>query len=87
MTFCTTTAYLGSDCLTRRAEAILNGIIYSGNVSAVVHFGNPYAIETLEHTPRRIFGFMTPDSQKHTIDVLAGNFEPRGKMPVKLNLQ
>lgn len=87
VTFCTTTAYLGSDCLTRRAEAILNGIIYSGNVSAVVHFGNPYAIETLEHTPRRIFGFMTPDSQKHTIDVLAGNIIPNGKMPIKLNLQ
>ena len=87
VTFCTTTAYLGSDCLTRRAEAIINGVVYSGKVSAVVHFGNPYALEKIEHVPRRIFGFMTPESQRHTIDVLCGNMIPEGKLPLKLNLK
>lgn len=87
VTFCTTTAYLGSDCLTRRAEAIINGVIYSGKVSSVVHFGNPYALEQLEHVPRRIFGFMMPDAQKSTIDVLAGRIIPSGKLPLKVNLK
>ena len=87
ITFCNTTAYLGSDCLTRRAENIINGVIYTGKVSAVVHFGNPYALEELEHTPRSIFGFLSPESQKYSIDVLAGKLEAKGTMPINLNLK
>ena len=37
--------------------------------------------------PRRIFGFMMPDAQKSTIDVLAGRIIPSGKLPLKLNLK
>ena len=81
VTFCTTSAYLGTDGLTRRAEALINSTIISGKVSAVLHFGNPYALKPIHHVPRRIFGYNSPDSQLHAIEVLSGKIPARGKLP------
>lgn len=81
VSFCNTTAYQGTDGLTRRSEAWINALQYSGKISAIVHFGNPYALKTIEHIPRRIFGYMITESQKHAIDVLAGKLEAKGKLP------
>ena len=81
VTFCTTGAYLGTDCLTRRAEALANAAIHTGKVSAVVHFGNPLALENLYHVPRRIFGYLAPEAQIYAFDVLAGNIPARGTNP------
>ena len=86
VTFCTTTAYCGTDCMTRRAESALNSLISSGKVSALVHFGNPSAVQPLRHVPRRIFGYMMTDSQAHAMDALAGKFQPTGKLPFPVDL-
>ena len=87
VTFCTTTSYLGTDGLTRRTEAVVNSLVGSGKVSAILHFGNPYALKTIDHVPRKIFGYMIRASQIHAIDVLAGKIEAKGKLPfeVKFN--
>ena len=45
VTYCTTTSYLGTDCMTRRLEAVANALAHSGKLSTVVHFGNPYAVK------------------------------------------
>lgn len=79
VTFCTSAAYLGTDCLTKRAEAWINSLQYSGKISAIVHFGNPFALRTIKHIPRRIFGYTMADSQRYAIDVLAGKIDIKGK--------
>lgn len=87
VTFCTTLPYLGTDCLTRRVEAVINSLIHSGKVAAVAHFGNPFALKTLNHVPRRIFGYMIPASQEHAIEVLSGKIEARGTLPFNVELK
>ena len=81
VTFCNTRPYLGTDCLTRRTEAIINALNYSGKLSAVVHFGNPYGLQPLNHVRRMLFGYMMPQSQLHAIEVLAGKLPAKGKLP------
>jgi len=81
VTFCTTTSYLGTDGLTRRTESVINALANSEKISAIVHFGNPYALKTVGPIPRKIFGYMIPDSQRFAIDVLAGKLEAKGKLP------
>lgn len=84
VTYCTTRPYLGTDCMTRRAEAVINALIYSGKVSAVLHFGNPFAQRPIKHVPRRLFGYMMPQSQEYAIEVLAGKLPARGKLPFEV---
>ena len=81
VTFCNTRPYLGTDCLTRRVEAVINALAMSGKVSAILHFGNPYALKTLDHLPRKLFGYMMPESQLYAIEVLSGKIPARGKLP------
>lgn len=81
VTFCNTGAYLGTDGLTRRIESVINALAHSEKLDTVVHFGNPYALKTLEHIPRKIFGYMIPESQEYAIDVIAGKCEANGKLP------
>ena len=85
VTYCDTVCYLGTDCLTRRTEAVLNSLIQSGKVSTVVHFGNPFALKTIKHVPRKIFGYTIPASQLHAIEVLAGKIEAKGTLPFEID--
>ena len=87
ITFCTTRAYLGTDCLTRRTESMINALNYSGKLSAVVHFGNPFALKTVNHLKRKIFGYMMPQSQLHAIEVLAGKLPAKGTLPFQIEFQ
>lgn len=87
VTFCNTRPYLGTDCMTRRAEAVINALNYSGKVSAVVHFGNPFALQPLNHIKRKIFGYMMPQSQLYAIEVLAGKLPAKGKLPFHVEFQ
>lgn len=84
ISFCSTTSYLGTDSLTKRTEMVLNCLINSEKVSAIVHFGNPFALNTIAPVKRKLFGYMMVDSQKYAIDVLKGNLEAKGKLPYKV---
>lgn len=81
VSFCYTRAYLGTDCLTRRVEAVIDSLNLGDRLGAVVHFGNPFALKNLLHIPRKIFGYTMPDSQKCAIDVLAGKIPANGTLP------
>ena len=72
--------------MTRRAEALVNALIRSGKVSAVVHFGNPFAVRPLLHVPRLLFGYNCPESQPGAIEVLAGKRPAPGKLPFRIEL-
>ncbi len=81
VTYCTTRPFLGTDCMTRRVESVINALILSNKVSAVLHFGNPFAQQPIKHVPRRLFGYMMPQSQLYAIEVLAGKLPAKGKLP------
>lgn len=86
-TFCISRAYLGTDGLTRRTEALINCLNLSGKVSAVVHFGNPYAVEPLDHIKRILFAYTAPESRAYAVEALAGKIPANGKLPLVLNLK
>lgn len=86
VTFCTTSPYIGTDGLTRRAEAAINSLIDARKMAAVVHFGNPLAVENLHHVPRMFFGYMMQQSQFSAMEALAGKFVPTGKLPFQVVL-
>lgn len=81
VTYCNGRPYQGHDGLTRRAEAVINALITSGKVSAVLHFGNPLAMLEIDHVQRLLFGYLMPESQLRAIEVLAGKRPAKGKMP------
>lgn len=87
VTFCHTAPYLGTDCMTRRTEALINALNTSGKVKALVHFGNPFAIQPINHIPRILLGYSSPASQEYAIEVLAGKLEAKGHLPfdIKFN--
>lgn len=87
VTFCTTRPYLGTDCLTRRTESMINALNYSGKLSAVLHFGNPFALKTVSHLKRKLFGYMMPQSQLHAIEVLSGKLPAKGTLPFQIEFQ
>ena len=84
VTYCTSQPYLGSDCMTRRMESVITALAMPKKLCALVHFGNPLAIENieaLENIPRIIYGYKSPSSQVYAFDVLAGKIEAKGTMP------
>lgn len=87
VTFCTTTSYLGTDCMTRRIEMMIDCMTHSGKVSTILHFGNPFALKNLPHIKRKIFGYLIPESQIYAIDVLAGKLEAKGTLPFQIDFQ
>lgn len=87
VTFCNGQPYLGTDGLTRRTEAVINSLVLSGKLSTVLHFGNPFALQTLFHIPRKLFGYMMPQSQSYAIEVLAGKIPAKGTLPYNVTFQ
>ena len=87
ITYCMTRPFLGTDCMTRRVESVINALILSGKVSAVVHFGNPFALKPLKHVERKLFGYMMPQSQLYAIEVLAGKLPARGTLPFSVEFE
>ena len=74
-------AYVGTDALTRRMEAVLNAMIHPGRVEAIVHFGNPLALKNLRPVARKIYAYKSPESMPYAFDVLAGKIPAKGKHP------
>ena len=87
ITFCATKCYLGTDCLTRRVENVIDCINLSDKLAAVVHFGNPFALQPLMHVKRKIFGYNMPNTQPYTIDVLKGTIPAKGTLPYNIEFR
>ena len=81
VSFCEAAAYMGTDCLTKRIEVMINALAVPGKLAALVHFGNPLAVEGLWHIPRIILGHTSPASVPYAIEVLAGKYPAKGKNP------
>ena len=81
-TFATCGCYLGTDCLTRRVEALIESNMYK--VSAIVHIGNPFELAKFPEA-KRLFNAIAPEAEEHIIRALKGEFIPTGKLPVNID--
>ena len=100
MTFCSSGAYRIGENLTENVVNLMDSM--SEKISAVIHLGNPYAMERIPRVPRIIMSigsnsdcidnsFTLPASNSDSIDntfaVLAEEYEPKGKIPLELKLK
>ncbi len=84
ITYCDSECYQGTDGLTERLRVLIESTAIK--IAAVVHFGNPYALEKLVHIKRLVCGFPSELCIENGLMVLAGEIEAQGKMPIKLKL-
>ena len=87
VTYCNARPYQGTDCLTRRVENLIDCVNMSNKLGGVVHFGNPYALQPLQHVKRKIFGYTMPATQPYCIDVLKGTIPAKGTLPFNIEFQ
>ncbi len=87
ITFSEALAYTGPEYLTHRIVNLINAFQHMKKVSAVIHFGNPYVLEELGHTPRYILGGQSEECAMAALDVLAGEYPANGKPTYNVNLK
>ena len=81
-------AYRASENLTEHIITVMRSM--KEKISAVIHFGNPYAMERVPHVPRILFsaGAVCKDrAVSYALDILNGDYKPIGTLPIKLQLQ
>ena len=81
-TFNQKSSYVANDDVSDRIKYIINS--YEDKVAAVVHMGNPYALEGFKYAPRKFWGTTGGDCEYWAIKALKGEFKPTGKFPVNL---
>ena len=79
LTFSEFLAYTGREHLTRRVETLVEALQLTNRISTLVHFGNPRVLGNLPHIPRCIFGGLSEASVETCLEVLAGEYEAKGK--------
>ncbi len=87
LTFTECLAYTGKEHLTRRSVTLIEAMQRTNRISTVVHFGNPKVLEELPHIPRCIFGGVSEESVETCLEVLAGEYEPKGVPTYEVNLK
>ena len=80
ITFYQSQTYVGRECLTTRIVALIEGLVLTKRIAALVHYGNPYIVEDLPHIPRVIIGAASPTGVMAGLDVLAGNYPAKGAL-------
>lgn len=87
VTFFSSAAYIGTECLTSRVISVIEAMQLSNRISTVVHFGNPFVLEDLPHIPRVIIASASKDSTLASIDVLAGKIPAKGILTYDVNFK
>ena len=87
ITFNDCAAYIGRECLTSRIVSVIQALQVTKRVSTLVHFGNPFVLEELEHIPRILIGSTSRESVSCALDVLAGKYPAKGHLPYELALK
>ena len=78
ITFTMLGAYAGEEGFTKRVISLVRSLQVTKQVSTVVHFGNPFVLEELEHIPRILVGRTSQKSVEHTLEILAGLHSAKG---------
>lgn len=82
VTSCQSGAYAGTDCLTRRVESVINSLVMSGKVKALLHYGNPLALGNIFPVPRKLLMYSAPAAIPCAFEILAGKYSAKGKNPL-----
>lgn len=85
VTFCDANAYQGSNGLTERVRYLIASMSYK--IAAIVHVGNPYALEQIVHVPRYIFALPHKSCIETIPAILSGEDPVKGSLPLNLKLQ
>ena len=80
-TFAVCSSYYADESLTKRMEYLMGTL--EGKLEAIVHVGNPYAVEPFQNVRRLLVGFATPYSEVSAIRALAGEYTPPYQLPVR----
>ena len=86
VSFYKTIAYTGVEAFTNRIIGMIAAMQVSGQVSTLLHFGNPFLLEALPHVPRVIIGTMSRACVESGIDVLAGLYPAKGVLTYDVKL-
>lgn len=78
ITFSEALAYTGPEHLTRRIVNLIRAMQHTNRISTVMHFGNPFVLEELGHTPRYIIGGQAEECAITALEVLAGEYPANG---------
>lgn len=73
-------SYVGSEELTKRVEYLIETLM--GKLAAIVHIGNPYAVECFQHARRLLLGFAPGECEEYAVRALAGEYTPNYPLPV-----
>lgn len=87
ITFLEAQAYVGRECLTSRIVSLIEALQVTDRISTIVHFGNPYVLEELEHIPRVLIGGLCAKSVCYTMEVLAGKYPANGVLTYDVHLK
>ena len=79
ITYMEGSAYMGKEEFAPRIISMMEALKITDKISAIVHFGNPYALENLPHIPRIIIGCCSEKSTLTSLEVLAGDYPAKGK--------
>lgn len=85
VTFCEANAYQGANGLTERMRYLIDSL--SSRIVAIVHIGNPFAMEPVAHVPRLIFGLPHKACYETIPGILAGELPVQGTLPMQLQLK
>ena len=80
-TFVVCSSYYADETLTKRMEYLIATL--EPKLEAIVHVGNPYAVEPFQNARRLLVGFATPYSEASAIRALAGEYTPPYHLPVR----
>lgn len=73
-------AYGGREEFAPPFISLIEAMQVSDQVSAIVHFGSPYALEPLPHIPTIIYSTSSRRGVDAALDVLAGNYPAKGTL-------
>ena len=82
-----TGAYVGREEFTPPLISLIEAMQVSGQISTIVHFSTPYALEALPHIPRVLIGAPSKKGIMAALEVLAGNYPAKGTLTYSVNLK
>ena len=87
ITFAASRCYTGGEWFTEQFLNVMRCM--QEKITAVVHLGNPVPLEAAPHIPRVLIsvGGCRETGVDNALAILRGEYVPKGKLPIKLNLQ
>ena len=86
VSFITTQTCVGKECLTDRILTLLRGLDTAGKLTTIVHFGNPFALESVPHVKRLLIGNTSEKNVEYTMEILSGKYPAKGALPYPVKL-